>query len=317
MRKTFTSTSKTLLFVFFAAIFFVLAPFAQAADTGRFATPPNFPRCEDKLAQGRGDRSHLDSGVHGIPGKGNLEGRDDVYTLSDGNFVQCFCPASGNTGIQSNWWYINGLPLGRVDIDAYERDGWLFEENGSDWNLLAGPYLIKNSDFSCSGATPSVTPRATATASVTPTNAPTATPGPTSQCSALTASPREGTAPLTVKFTGSGNDPNGSIQSYEFNFDDVSNNQQQVVQQTGSEVTHVYNNAGTFTATLKVKDSAGTWKGGNSECRQTIIVKALPGVIGASDTDQLPDTGLPLWSFFGLMIVGEVGYLVYKRFQLV
>ncbi len=317
MVKSIINNKKALLFSFFAAIFFFLTPYAQAADNGRVATPPNFPRCVDKLAQGRGDRSHLDSGTHGIPGKGNLEGRDDVYTLTDGNFLQCFCPVSGATGIESHWWYINGLPMGRVDIDAYTRDGWLFEENGSDWNLLNGPYLIKHSDFSCNGAQATATPSITAAPSATSTNAPTATPGPTSQCSALTASPKDGTAPLTVKFTGAGNDPNGSIQSYEFNFDDVSNNQQQVVQQTGSEVTHTYNNAGTFTATLKVKDSAGNWKGGNSECKQTITVKAAPGVAGASDTDQLPDTGLPLSAFFGLMIVGEVGYVIYKRFQIV
>lgn len=315
MLHSITSKVKILLFVFFATTFLILTSHsAQAADTGRFAIPPSFPRCEDRLAHGRGDRSHLDSGTHGIPGKGNLEGRDDVYTLAEGNFLQCFCPTSGDTGIQSNWWYINGLPLGRVDIDAYERDGWLFEENGADWNLLAGPYLIKNIDFSCKGGT---TPTATTTPSPSTSSRPSATPGPTSQCSVLTASPKDGTAPLTVKFTGSGNDPNGSIQSYEFNFDDASNSQQQVVAQTGSEATHTYNNAGSYTTTLKVKDSAGNWKGGNSECKQTIIVKAAPGVGGSSDTTQLPDTGLPLAAFFGLMIVGEAGYIVYKRFQLV
>lgn len=309
----------SLLLIVSSVLFFFQSTVIQAQTTGRVPQPPTFPRCEDKLAQGRGDRAAHDSGTHGVVGKGNLEGRDDVYTLPDGNFVQCFCPTGGGTGTKTDWWYINGLPLGRVDIDAYVRNGWILQENGADWNLLAGSYLAKNSDFNCS-ATGS---GATSTPTVSPTRTPTVTPTLTvtnpneSSCSDLVVSPREGTAPLTVQFTGKGNDPRGNIQEYEFDFGDASNNQRQVVTQTGAEIAHTYHNAGTYTAKLRIKDSQGNWKNGSGNCSKTITVKAAPTVAGSSDTDELPGTGAPLSVFFGLMIVAEVGYVVYKRFQIV
>ena len=68
--------------------------------------PPIFPHCEDQ--NGRGDKSHYDSGSHWIVGDGLVFGRDDVYSLGNQNYMQCFCPPTdqyvpGNEGIQTNW----------------------------------------------------------------------------------------------------------------------------------------------------------------------------------------------------------------------
>jgi PKD repeat protein len=59
-----------------------------------------------------------------------------------------------------------------------------------------------------------------------------------------------GLAPLTVSFTGSGTDSDGSIASYAWNFGDGTTS----IQQNPS---HTYNSAGTYTATLTVTDNGG------------------------------------------------------------
>lgn len=158
-----------LLFVSFCVTFF--PPQTISAQSGRTPNPPTFPRCEDKIAT-RGDRKHEDSGSHGVPGEEDVNGRLDTYSLSDGNFVSCICDT--NTGTQIDWWYINGLPLGRVDIDAYIRDGWR-QENGRDWSLFDGQYLAKASEFSCSVRTQNT---AVPTRTPTPTRRVTGTPTP-------------------------------------------------------------------------------------------------------------------------------------------
>ena len=65
------------------------------------------------------------------------------------------------------------------------------------------------------------------------------------------ATPVSGTAPLSVVFNSTGsNDPDGSITSYAWNFGDGSTG-------SGPSPTHVYQNAGTFTAVLAVTDNRG------------------------------------------------------------
>jgi preprotein translocase subunit Sss1 len=39
--------------------------------------------------------------------------------------------------------------------------------------------------------------------------------------------------------------------------------------------------------------------------------------MGTTDSDELPETGVPLSAFFGFMIIGEIGYILYKRYQIV
>src|SRR6059058_279121 len=71
----------------------------------------------------------------------------------------------------------------------------------------------------------------------------------------LTANPTSGPPPLTVNFDGSGSydpDSGDSIASYTFNFGDG-----QSVTQSTPTVSHTYNKAGTYAATLTVTDSHG------------------------------------------------------------
>jgi len=174
-----TKLGSVFLLLFFCGTFFTNTIFAQT--DGRSVSPPTFPQCSNKINTS-GDRKHETSGTHQIPGKESIDGNRDIYTLTDGNFVECTCPSSGDAGIQTNWWYINGLPLGRVDIDAYARDGWI-SENGKDWDLLDGQYLAKTEDFSCKASsnvtqsptrtpTPSPSPRVTHSVDDTPTPTP-------------------------------------------------------------------------------------------------------------------------------------------------
>lgn len=100
-----------------------------------------------------------------------------------------------------------------------------------------------------------------------------ATPNPTSKCVVLNANPTDGTSPVTVNFTGQGEDTGGNIQEYEFDFGDSSNGQQQVVKTTSTTASHVYNNNGTFTAKLKVRDSRNNWLTAGS-CEKVITVHA-------------------------------------------
>ncbi len=65
------------------------------------------------------------------------------------------------------------------------------------------------------------------------------------------ATPTSGTAPLTVNFTGSNSsDPDGTIQSYSWDFGDGNSS-------TQADPTHTYSTAGTYTAVLTVTDDAG------------------------------------------------------------
>jgi len=75
----------------------------------------------------------------------------------------------------------------------------------------------------------------------------------------LTATPTSGTAPLTVKFDGSGSydpdtaPPPDTIASYTFNFGDGS----VAVTQSTPTISHIYNASGNYAATLTVTDSRG------------------------------------------------------------
>ena len=66
----------------------------------------------------------------------------------------------------------------------------------------------------------------------------------------ITASPTSGNVPLTVNFSANASDPDGSIASYSWDFDDG--------QTSGlAAVSHVYQTNGTFTATVTVTDNLG------------------------------------------------------------
>ncbi len=168
-----------------------------------------------------------------------------------------------------------------------------------------------------------LTPTLTPTGSLTPTNTPTLTLTPTvtptqvPSCSNLALSPSVGSAPLTVAATGYGNDPYGSVEEYEFNFGDTSNNQQQIITQSGNQATHVYNNSGTYTVSLRIKDSSGNWRDGNPDCRRDITVQSQPQVLGASTTNTLPATGVGVLAFGAVGLLGTGGWIVRRLYRMI
>src|SRR3990167_1418708 len=114
----------TLFALIFGGLFLKLKNAGATGDSN----PPSFPSCSTQ--SGAGDKAHYESGNHQIPGNGLLEGQDDVYTLSDGNYLQCF--RNDEVCIQSNWW--------RTD---QQKEGW-FSLNGEQWNLGNFHYLVQN-----------------------------------------------------------------------------------------------------------------------------------------------------------------------------
>jgi len=98
----------------------------------------------------------------------------------------------------------------------------------------------------------------------------------------ISATPVNGTAPLTVTFDGSAStDSDGSIASYTWNFGDGS-------VATGKTVTHTYTTAASFTVTLQVVDnlgasgSTGTTITAQSEEQQTTALNIEMGEVAVS-----------------------------------
>jgi uncharacterized membrane protein YgcG len=90
------------------------------------------------------------SGTHGIVGDTQTyTGSDSVYTIDQNHVLQCFCPAEGTNGIQSNWWLLDDV--GQEEIDFFIRRGWILVPDGSLWGLRSASYLVKNDTFTCSG----------------------------------------------------------------------------------------------------------------------------------------------------------------------
>ncbi len=85
-----------------------------------------------------GDHAHYDYGWHQIVGDGLLEGSDDVYSLNNTDYLQCFCGLDGQ-GIQTYWW--------RTDLQSLA--GW-YSLNGLQWNLGNYHYLAQNTFYDCS-----------------------------------------------------------------------------------------------------------------------------------------------------------------------
>ena len=91
------------------------------------------------------------------------------------------------------------------------------------------------------------------------------------------ANPTSGNTPLSVDFSGAGSGGSGAYSSYTWNFGDGT------AQQTGSSLSHSYSTAGSFTATLTVKDSNNN----TGSCTKVITVNQASGpscTIGASPT---------------------------------
>jgi hypothetical protein len=109
---------------------------------------PSFPACSNPQGTIKSD---FPSGTHGIVGStATYTGSDKVYQIDSDKVKQCFCPSSGGSGIQTNWWKIPNLS--DAEINIFKSQGWVYIPNGALWGLEEAPYLAINSDFSCGGS---------------------------------------------------------------------------------------------------------------------------------------------------------------------
>ncbi len=93
----------------------------------------------------------------------------------------------------------------------------------------------------------------------------------------FTASPASGTVPLTVSFDASAStDAGGSIAGYSWNFGDGT------ATASGINANHVYDTAGTFTATLTVTDNLGAT--GSTTRSVAVSSISVPSVVGQTQS---------------------------------
>lgn len=288
-------TFKKLLGLAFAVLFLILTGEFSGVSLAQTVSPPSFPACPDKIFTERGDRASYDFGIHGIPGVGNLVGRDDVYTLSDGNFLQCFCPpeGSGDTGWQTNWWDIDIANLTEEQINQFISEGWLLEVNGLDWNLLDDRYLAKNSNFSCLRPSPPLSQ-----ASPPICTAPSVTTAPLYSIGNLERVDND-----TIKISWVVTD--GHAQKYGIHYGTDPNNLQWYTEVSGHETREAVINLVPYKNIYFNVCSIGT-------CGDAVCGVTLPQVLGAAT--ELPVTG---FTVLGVITIIPLGYYLYRRFRLV
>lgn len=106
---------------------------------------PSFPSCVNP--QGT-VISQFNSGTHGIVGDMSTHaGSDSVFQVGSTQVLQCFCPSSGGTGVQTN--FLNAKGFSNNQISSLIAQGWIFIPDGSVWGLTSDAFLAKNQDFSC------------------------------------------------------------------------------------------------------------------------------------------------------------------------
>lgn len=114
--------------------------------TASAAVEPSFPTCANPTGT---LKTQYSSGTHGIAGNsGVFSGSDSVYTLSDGNVLQCFCAEDGS-GIQTNWWRVTSIS--DAERKVLESQGWHYIPDGAAWGLDNTVYLAKNNNYACRG----------------------------------------------------------------------------------------------------------------------------------------------------------------------
>lgn len=159
-------------------------------------------------------------------------------------------------------------------------------KNGSSYKVLEGK---RNSDggyfavmFHCGNIIVKSVPTPPTPTPKPPTPIPTPPPtpkpaSPTVGCSYLLTNPTTGERPLKVTFTGAGSATGQTITDYIFDFGDKTSSTQKT-----PTVTHTYANPGNFTATLKVKGSAGKTSDATPTCAVTISATLPPAAFTKS-----------------------------------
>lgn len=105
---------------------------------------------------------------------------------------------------------------------------------------------------------------------------------PTAQAS---ASPSSGDAPLEVRFDVDASDPDGDPLAYSWDFDNADGIQHESAEKSPR---HTYQNRGTYTATVRVSDSAGA----TSTSSVTVNVHGTSNKAPSADPTADPDSGL-------------------------
>jgi PKD repeat protein len=131
------------------------------------------------------------------------------------------------------------------------------------WQLTSANAITRLSDLSYTGTSLNATvPGQSITLFILPTGRSTNQPPK----AVLNATPATGTAPLTVNFSSAGSsDPDGTIASYPWTFGDGATG-------TGTNATHVYQTAGTYTVQLTVTDNSGA----TDSATTNIVVTSSP-----------------------------------------
>jgi PKD repeat protein len=133
-----------------------------------------------------------------------------------------------------------------------------------------------------------------------------AQPNNTAPTASLTATPTSGVVPLNVKFDGSRStdkDKGDTIASYSFNFGDGSG----IVTLPSSTVTHTYNRAGTYSASLVVTDSRGK----PSSNTAAVTISATPQAPSSVSGSGILDSAAKI--SFGLKVSSNLtGTVSYK-----
>ena len=107
-------------------------------------TPPDFPACNNPPDSIRAEHN---DGLHGVAGNvSEYRGKDTVYNVNGGHFLQCLC-TEDNEGIQTNWWKISSLS--DTDVQVLKNQGWYYIVDGALWGLDNVPYMAKNNEYAC------------------------------------------------------------------------------------------------------------------------------------------------------------------------
>lgn len=149
-------------------------------------------------------------------------------------------------------------------------------------STLADPEInvlsSKTPAFIAIGGDISPTPTLTLTPTLTPTSPPiTGGQNQSPVCSALNVDrATSGTAPLSITFTANGNDSDGTVNKVTFDFgdgpiQDVTSGGGIGAKSVSVQVSHTYNNPGTFTAAATLTDNSNATSS-PATCTQTITV---------------------------------------------
>ncbi|HLY62406.1 MAG TPA: glycoside hydrolase family 44 protein [Terriglobia bacterium] len=139
--------------------------------------------------------------------------------------------------------YLSGTTPVNIALNNFGNAG-----TAQVYQLTSANVISRLTDISFSGTTVSFTaPAQSITLLVLPLGSPNQPP-----VAVAGASPTSGAAPLTVNLSSAGSyDPDGSIASYSWNFGDGT------ATSSSASPTHVYQNAGAYTAVLTVTDNRG------------------------------------------------------------